>query len=176
MKLGIRAKLFAVSLLNFYLRPRRQEQLAVRDYGFAGRNSFINHRFAFHGFTCGHGAEVGGRIRLHDKDVLARLARLHGLRWHHSGVMLHAQPHDDIDKLSRPEAIIGVLKRGAHFDGAGGNVHGVVNEGELAQSRRPRIVGNVRLDHQRPARLVFSHLRQGIAPARRTSRRSGAPD
>ena len=71
--------------------------------------------------------------------------------------MLRCQGERDVNKLSRPQPAIAIGKAGLQLDGAGGLVHGVIQEAEIAH-HRILVAGNV--GHNRQSALLrrLAHL------------------
>ena len=71
-----------------------------------------------------------GLVGFYHIDESPVLPGLDGFVGYHDRVRLSGKPQDDSYELARPKHAIGVGKSALELDGAGGHIHGVVNEGE----------------------------------------------
>src|SRR5215467_14550079 len=109
-----------------------QSQLPFRHHSLAGIDALEDHQILIYPSADLHIARFHRAILLHNVDELPVLAVLNGLIGNRDGVGLHGQAQRDVKELSRPELAVLVLESALELDGAGGGVHGVVNEGQHA--------------------------------------------
>src|ERR1051326_4105710 len=101
----------------------RQQQLAIGNDVLAAGQSALDDRKSLKGAPDIHGLDVRLAV-LHDEDVVAVLAALHGGRRHRYGLL--GPDHElGVDQNSRPQRFVLVVHDAAHGDHAGGGIHRV---------------------------------------------------
>ena len=96
-------------------------------------------------------------VRLHDKSILALLARLNRFRGNHSGIHFLADSQHHVHELAGPELPLPVREGSFQLDGAGCAVDGIVDEAELAARRLAGIIGHVGFHDERPLSHGFAN-------------------
>ncbi len=117
---------------HFYFGAGLQTVLAVHYYLFAFFEAFVNQGLAVFDLSDFDGLEFDGLIGADDEGVGTLGAALDDGGGDDEAVGAGGEEEADVDELAGPEVLFFVGEGGFEFDGGGGGVYLVVNDGKLA--------------------------------------------